>query len=285
MNTFIKSHGLGNSYVIFDQSNIDFDLSADNIRKICSVETGIGSDGILIKVSSEKADFGVRIFNPDGSEAEKSGNGIRIFGKFLYDYGYSNCDNFSVETAGGIVEINLLEKKENKVSLLKAAMGQAEFNPRLIPVVLNGKEVLNYKINIFDESFEINCVSIGNPHCVVFQDKLEEAKIKRFGPLIENHPLFPSKINVQFVKIRNRRKVDILIWERGAGFTQASGSSACAVVAVGKKLGMLEDKVHLNMPGGQLFVEIKPDWNIYLTGPVEEICHGKLNQSFFEENR
>lgn len=281
MNTFIKSHALGNSYIVFDQSNIDFEINPENIRKICSVETGIGSDGVLLKVPSNKVEFGLRIFNPDGSEAEKSGNGLRIFGKFLYDYGFSNCDHFSVETPGGIAEITLLEKQQNKVYLLKAAMGQAIFDPTFIPVVLNGKSVLNYRINLFETEFHINCVSVGNPHCVIFQDELDEQKIRKFGPLLENHPLFPSKINVQMAKVLSKNEVDMLIWERGAGYTTASGSSSCAVAAIGHKLGLLDQSVTLNMPGGRLSVELTDDWEIYLTGPVEEICEGKLNVGFF----
>jgi diaminopimelate epimerase len=284
MNTFIKSHALGNSYIVLDQSNIDFELTPDRIQKLCSVETGIGSDGILLKVPSSKAEFGVRIFNPDGSEAEKSGNGLRIFGKFLYDYGFSNRDSFAIETPGGIVDIDILEKRKNKVWLLKAAMGQAEFNPRLIPVVLNGNTVLNHHIRLSNDDFRINCVSIGNPHCIIFQEELDEAKLRKYGPLLEKHPLFPSRINVQFARIRSKNEVDILIWERGAGYTTASGSSSCAVAAVGRKLGLLDQSVLLNMPGGQLSVEMTDDWQVYLTGPVEEICQGKLNGFFFTKN-
>jgi diaminopimelate epimerase len=282
MNTFIKAHGLGNSYIVFDQSNIDFEISASKIRKICSTELGIGSDGVLLKVSSEHAEFGLRIFNPDGSEAEKSGNGIRIFGKYIYDYGFSNKDNFSIETPGGIVEVSILEKKRNKVSILRAAMGKAIFDPRLIPVVLSGKSILQHKIKVLGEEFEINCVSMGNPHCVIFQDELDVDKIKKFGPLLENHPIFPSKINVQFARINSDSEAEILIWERGAGYTLASGSSSCAVAAIGHKLGLLRKKINLRMPGGELQVEIKDDWSVFLTGPVEEICRGKLNDSFFE---
>lgn len=281
MNTFIKAHGLGNSYIVFDQSNIDFEISVPKIKKICSTELGIGSDGVLLKVPSQRAEFGLRIFNPDGSEAEKSGNGIRIFGKYIYDYGFSNKDNFSIETLGGIVEVSILEKKRNKVSILTAAMGNATFDPRLIPVVLSGKSILKHKINILEEEFEINCVSMGNPHCVIFQDELDVDKIKKFGPLLENHALFPSKINVQFAKIKSDNEAEILIWERGAGYTLASGSSSCAVAAVGHKLGLLKKQVKLTMPGGELKVEIRNDWSIFLTGPVEEICRGKLNDSFF----
>lgn len=282
MNTFIKAHGLGNSYIVFDQSNIDFEISAAKIRKICSTELGIGSDGVLLKVPSPHAEFGLRIFNPDGSEAEKSGNGIRIFGKYIYDYGFSNKDNFTIETLGGIVEVSILEKKKNKVSILTAAMGKANFDPQLIPVVLTGKSILKHKINLFEEEFEINCVSMGNPHCVILQDELDEEKIKKFGPLLENHPLFPSKINVQFARIISDQEAEILIWERGAGYTLASGSSSCAVAAVGHKLGLLKNKVNLLMPGGELQVEIKDDWSLFLTGPVEEICRGKLSDGFFE---
>ena len=276
MNRFIKSHGLGNSYLVFDQEQIDFEMTPENIIRLCSVNMGVGSDGILLKVPSQNADFGMRILNPDGSEAEKSGNGLRIFGKFLFDYGYTAKEKFSVETPGGIVQIDVLKKRQGKAHLLKAAMGKAIFDPRFIPVVLKKPSVLGHKLTVSGEEFRIHCVSIGNPHCVILEEKLQEKKVRKFGPLIENLPIFPSKINVQFARILNPGEAEILIWERGAGYTTASGSSSCAVAAIGKKLGLLGNDVNIHMPGGQLKVQLNDDWEVYLTGPVEQVFEGHL---------
>ena len=276
MNRFIKSHGLGNSYLVFDQERIDFDMTQETIIRLCSLNFGIGSDGILLKVPSQVADFGMRILNPDGSEAEKSGNGLRIFGKFLFDYGYTGQDSFTVETPGGIVRIDVLETTKGKATMLKVAMGKAVFDPRFIPVVLKKPSVLGHPLNIGDEIFRIHCVSIGNPHCVILDETLQEKKVRKYGPQIENHPWFPSKINVQFAKIRNDREADALIWERGAGYTQASGSSSCAVAAIGKKLGLLGNDVTIHMPGGKLHVHLSDDWDVFLTGPVDQVFEGKL---------
>ena len=274
MNEFVKSHGLGNSYIIVEDQNIDFELNVHNISKICSVRQGIGADGILVKVNSQKADFGLRIFNSDGSEAEKSGNGVRIFSKYLFDHKFTGAEKFTIDTLGGIVDIQILETKRNKASLLKAGMGNATFKASKIPVSLNENEIIEHELRIGDQKFIINCVSIGNPHCVIFGDKLNPDYVKRWGPVLENHPLFPERINVQFAKIVSKNSVDILIWERGSGYTSASGTSSCAVVAVGMKRGLLNHSVNVLMPGGKMLVDIEKDWSLKLTGPVEQVCTG-----------
>jgi len=265
-----------------DSENINFNLNTEAIRTICDVHYGVGSDGILLKVSSEKADFGLKIFNPDGSEAEKSGNGLRIFCKFLYDYGFTRSKVFSVETKGGIVKAKVEEIKKGKAKVITIDMGKAEFRSEKIPVECEKDECIAEKIKVNGREFEINCVSVGNPHCVIIVDELKEEDVKKYGSLIEKLPIFPNRVNVQFAKPISRSKVEIRIWERGTGYTLASGSSSCAVASVMVKKGLTDRDVTVVMPGGELKISIDENWNIRMTGEVQEICNGKLSDELIE---
>ena len=282
-NFFVKSHGLGNDYIVLDSENITFDLNKKAINTICDVHYGIGSDGILLKVPSKKADFGLKIFNPDGSEAEKSGNGLRIFCKFLYDYGFTNGKReFKVETKGGIVNAKIEEEKNKRAKIITIDMGKATFKTSEIPVNIKEDECLNYPIKIEDREFKINCVSVGNPHCVIIVDSLDDEEVKKYGKLIENYNVFPNRTNVQFVKPIDRSNAEIRIWERGAGYTLASGSSSSAVAAVLYKKGLIDNKVTIKMPGGELKIALDKEFNIKMTGQVQEICTGKLSEETIE---
>ena len=282
-NFFVKSHGLGNDYIVLDSDKIDFELTQDLIKKICDVHYGIGSDGILVKYNSDVADFKLRIFNPDGSEAEKSGNGLRIFCKFLYDYGYIDKEEFTVETKGGIVKAKIEEKNRfGKAKIITVDMGKAIFNAKQIPINTDKEEFISEKITVGDKEFEVSCVSVGNPHCVIIKENLDEEEIKKYGPMIENHPLFPNRINVQFVKPISRNEAQILIWERGAGFTYASGSSSCGVASVLVKKGLADREIKIKMIGGELKISIDEDWNIKMTGEVQEICSGYISRELLE---
>lgn len=280
-NFFVKSHGLGNDYIVVDSNLISFEITPEIVRKICDVHYGIGSDGLLVKYESDIADFMLRIFNPDGSEAEKSGNGLRIFCKYLFDYGYTSKKEFTVQTKGGVVKAKIEEEKDGRAKVITVDMGKAVFKPHDIPVNINTEECIDIELEIEDRIFKASCVSVGNPHCVILVDNLKEEDIKKYGPMIENHPLFPNRTNVQFVKPKSRQEVDILIWERGAGYTLASGSSSCAVASVMVKKGLTDKKVKVNMPGGQLVIEVGEDFSIRMTGPVQEICSGVLSDEFF----
>jgi diaminopimelate epimerase len=282
-NFFVKSHGLGNDYIVLDSDKIEFELTQDLIKKICDVHYGIGSDGILVKYDSDVADFKLRIFNPDGSEAEKSGNGLRIFCKFLYDYGYTDKEEFTVETKGGIVKAKIEEKnKFGKAKIITVDMGKAIFSAKQIPVNTDKEEFISEKIAVGDKEFEVSCVSVGNPHCVILKENLDEEEIKKYGPMIENHPHFPNRINVQFVKPLSRNEAQILIWERGAGFTYASGSSSCGVASVLVKKGLADREITIKMIGGDLKISIDEDWNIKMTGEVQEICSGYISRELLE---
>lgn len=280
-NFFVKAHGIGNEYITLDQDNIDFELNTEIIKKLCNIHFGIGTDGILLKVPSRKAEFGLRIYNPDGSEAEKSGNGLRIFSKYLYDYGFSSRKDFSIETPGGIVKSHVIEEKNGKAFMIKVDMGKSIFRASQIPVIWPKEECFGEPLVIEDKTFTIHCVSVGNPHCVVLVDQLDVEETKHYGPLIENHPMFPNRINVQFVKVLSRSEVQVLIWERGAGYTLASGSSSCAIASAMIKKGLTDRSLTIKMPGGTIQVEIDESWNIEMTGEVREIASGTLSDELF----
>ncbi len=281
MNFFVKAHGLGNEYIVFDQAAIDFELSKERIIQLCNIHVGIGSDGILLKVPTGKADFGLRILNPDGSEAEKSGNGLRIFAKYLFDYGFTGKHHFTIDTLGGVVTAHVLELVDGKAFMIRVDIGKANFLSAEIPVTFSKEECFNEPVSIAGNEYRFHCVSVGNPHCVVLREKLDEEEIKRVGTLIENHPMFPNRINVQFVKVISRNEVEALIWERGAGFTQASGSSSSAIAAVMIRRGLTDRDISVKMPGGFLKLEVDEGWNIRLTGEVREIASGILSRELF----
>lgn len=282
-NGFIKSHGLGNEYIVFDRASISFPINEKSIKILCNIHFGIGSDGILLLTPTQNADFGFHIYNPDASEAEKSGNGLRIFAKFLYDYGYTKKKLFTIETLGGIVTAVIEQTKNGLATLVTIEMGKATFKSAEIPVNCNQIECLNFSLTIDEKTYLINCVSVGNPHCVIFKGHLSEEEIKTFGPKIENHPMFPNRINVQFVKPISRNEAEILIWERGAGFTMASGSSSSAVACVLRKKNYIDNDVTIKMPGGTLKLNVDENFNIILTGEVKQIAEGTLSPEMLEE--
>jgi diaminopimelate epimerase len=260
---YVKSHGLANDYLVMDPKDLPFTLTPDAVRLICDRNRGVGSDGILVVSPGAGADFGVRILNPDGSEAEKSGNGVRIFAKFLREHGYTTKDRFSLHTLGGRVTC-ALEHEEGRVAQITVDMGKARFDD-LESIDVDGTRIA------------VTSVSVGNPHCVVIVPDLSQVDVRGLGPKIENHRAFPNRTNVQFAQIVSRHEVRIEIWERGAGYTLASGSSSCAVAAACHRLGLVDRDMTITMPGGQLHISISAEGEIRMRGPVEEICSGDLS--------
>jgi len=281
LNQFVKSHGLGNDYIVLDQAQLSFPLTTGAVRTICDYHFGVGSDGILLVVPGVGADFGVRIFNPDGSEAEKSGNGIRILAKFLYDHGYAPRPDFTIATLGGIVRARL-DLDGDRVRMITADMGRATFVSGEIPVTGPRREVVREALEVAGKRLIVTCVSIGNPHCVILTDTLDLDEVKRLGPKIEHHPSFPNRINVQFAKVLRRDRVAVEIWERGAGYTLASGTSSCAVASACVKNGLTDRTVTIQSPGGELVVAVADNWDLTLTGPVSEICRGTLSADLLQ---
>ncbi|HET7854209.1 MAG TPA: diaminopimelate epimerase [Candidatus Methylomirabilis sp.] len=282
MTRFVKSHGLGNDYIVLNEADLDFRITPEAVRRLCHRHYGVGSDGILLLAGPQTAPFVLRIFNPDGTEAEKSGNGIRIFAKYLFEHGYTHEKTFYIETKGGLVRVTL-EGDRDRVTTVTVEMGRASFRSHDIPVTGEEREVVNEELRVDGARFQFTAVSMGNPHCVIPVDHLEPEEVRRLGPQIEHHPVFPNRTNVQFAKVRSRDRVTILIWERGAGYTLASGSSACAVAAACRRLGLTDDRVTIQMPGGDLDITIRPEWEITLRGPVSEVCTGTLSADLIDE--
>ena len=271
---FRKYHGLGNDYLVIDPNVYDVDLTPDAIRLICNRNFGIGADGILYGPIRSGGNLNLRIFNPDGSEAEKSGNGLRIFAKYLFDNKYVERRNFSIKTLGGIVEAYI---ENDSVNLIKINMGRITFNSTEIPVIGGEREVVNEELQINGVKYKVTCLSIGNPHCVILMNEVTEQKAKELGPKVENHSMFPNRINMQLLKVIDRANIEIRIWERGAGYTLASGSSSCAAAGASRRLGLVDNRINVKMPGGTLFVEICENDEVYLTGEVEGVFAGRFH--------
>jgi diaminopimelate epimerase len=268
---FRKYHGLGNDYLVIDPNVYDVDLTPESVRLICDRNFGIGADGILYGPVKNGDNLSVRIFNPDGSEAEKSGNGLRIFAKYLYGNKYVDKKNFSIETLGGVVEAYI---EDDKANLIKIDMGKITFISTRIPVGGEEREVVDEELEINRIKYKVTCLSVGNPHCVIPMDSVTERKARELGPLVENHTVFPNRINMQLLKVIDRTNIEIRIWERGAGYTLASGSSSCAAAGAAYKLGMVDNKINVKMPGGSLLVEICDNNEVYLTGELEGVFEG-----------
>ncbi len=271
---FAKYHGLGNDYVVIDSKTFGTRLTPARIRRLCHRNTGLGSDGILALTPSRRADFGLRIFNPDGSEAEKSGNGLRILSRFLYDFGYTRRKIFSIDTKGGLVSAEL-SFRGKEVSRVSVDMGQATFWSDEIPVRGPRREVIDEQLVVGSRTLRVTCVSVGNPHCVIFVPELSPHELQKFGALIEHHSSFPRRSNVQFARVASPTLIDVLIWERGAGETAASGSSACAVAAAAHRNGLAGRRVQVRMPGGKLSIEISDDFALRMTGPSTPVYRGR----------
>ena len=287
-NQFLKGHGLGNDYIALDPANLTFTLTPRIIRTICDRNWGIGSDGILAFQPSIKADFGLRIYNPDGSEAEKSGNGLRIFGCYLYATRKTKKRKFSVQTKGGIVQIKLELNGNGHVDGATVDMGLASFLPRDLPCSLRVPELIQQPVKAADQSLRFTGVSVGNPHCVVFKKrggKWTREDLLRIGPDLEHHPTFPKRTNVQLAVPTGPHTISILIWERGAGETQASGSSACAVASAGVRLGLVKSPVTIKAPGGTLEITVDPLYNLTMKGAVAEVARGEISQAFIDSLR
>jgi diaminopimelate epimerase len=277
---FHRYHGLGNDYIVIDPRETTIKLDEAKIKLICHRNFGVGSDGILYGPVIKKGLFKLRIFNPDGSEAEKSGNGLRIFSRYLWDVGLVRKKPFIINTLGGNVKSEIL----NNGDMVRIEMGKVSFLASDIPVQGEPGEVINRDFMIKGRSFRYCAANIGNPHCVVLCDELSPELAKEYGPFIETHPIFPRRTNVQFMKVLDKNNIQIEIWERGAGYTLASGSSSTASAAVAYKLGLCGNKVIVNMQGGKLNLEFTDDFQATMTGPVVAVCNGVIRNDFFKKS-
>ncbi|MBW2059305.1 MAG: diaminopimelate epimerase [Deltaproteobacteria bacterium] len=274
MSDFYKYHGLGNDYLVVDPAKFNLEVTAESVRLICDRNRGVGSDGILYgPLIDEDGSISVRIYNPDGSEAEKSGNGLRIFSRYLHEAGYVSSQDFEINTQGGRVSVHL---DSPDARLMTVSMGRLTFRSREIPVRGPEREVLEEPLEVNGRKLEISAASIGNPHCVVLCDRVDRNLAHQLGPLLERHPLFPRRTNVQFMEILDRRNIKIEIWERGAGYTLASGSSSCAAAGVAYRLGRCDPEIQVHMPGGTLHVFLSPDFSVRMRGEVSAVFEGRF---------
>jgi diaminopimelate epimerase len=276
---FTKMHGLGNDFIIINTINQRTDNlnSFDLAKNLCHRHFGIGADGLILVEESKNSDIKMRIINSDGSEAEMCGNGIRCFSKYLYENDILNKEVFSVETKAGVIVPSLIIK-DGKVIGIEVDMGIPILERKDIPMKGNPSDlVISEKLTINGSSFNITCVSMGNPHAVIFVDNLQDINLETLGPLFENHPIFPEKINTEFIQIKNRNEAFMLVWERGAGKTMACGTGACASVVAGVLNNKLNRKAKIHLPGGTLSVEWQEtDDHIVLTGPSKNVFHGEI---------
>jgi len=279
---YVKYHGLGNDYLVLRPADVSGDLDPGKIRRICDRNYGIGSDGILLgPLQSDTGDFRVRILNPDGSEAEKSGNGLRIFSRFLWDLGVVSENRFTVETLGGTVVCHVHSGRK----MVTVEMGEVSFLSMEIPVVGEEREVLREHMDIAGTTFEYCAATVGNPHCVILRKEISPELAMHYGPLIETDQRFPNRTNVQFLKIMDRANIRIEIWERGAGYTLASGSSGTAAAAVAFRLGLCDPAITVHMPGGRLAIQFAPNFAATMTGPVTRVREGVMDPEMFAEER
>ena len=275
---FFKFQALGSDYLVLDPTLAAFEMTPRFAQALCDRRHGIGSDGILLgplPVPGDPHAFGMRIFNPDGSEAEKSGDGLRIFARYLLGAGHAKDTGCRIHTAAGDAEVRFLAQDG---SLVQVDMGKPSFRAGDIPFtgIAAHLEVLETPLFLPSGPITITALSLGNPHCVLFPGEVSPANARRLGAQIEKHPEFPERVNVQLVEVVDRRRIRIEIWERGAGYTPASGSSAAAAAAC-RRLGLVEDHVTVTMPGGSLDIEFTAEGQILMTGPVQPVFKGTLH--------
>ena len=277
---FVKMHGLGNDYVYMDAINQIIKDRNELAKKVSDRHFGIGSDGLILICKSNIADFRMQMFNSDGTEAEMCGNGIRCVGKFVYDNGFTNKKNLTIETLAGIKKLELITKKE-KVEAVKVDMGEPILEPEKIPVISKEIPVNDLNLNIIDKNLKFTCVSMGNPHAITFIDEnVNEFDVEKYGRLVEINEVFPKKTNVEFINIINKNKIKMRVWERGAGETLACGTGACASAVAAIINGYTDRNIIVELLGGTLEIEWnKNDNHIYMTGPAKIVFKG-----FYEES-
>ncbi len=272
---FTKMHGLGNNYIYLNCLEASPENPEDLAIKVSDRNFGIGSDGLVLIMGSEQADFRMRMFNSDGSEAQMCGNAVRCVAKYLYEKNLTKLTSIKLETKAGIKILNL-KLKNNLVTEVSVDMGAPILKSKLIPVASEEPQLTNYPIEFFGEQFKVNAVSMGNPHLVIFVPEITDRLVLQLGPKIEHHPLFPERINVEFAKIINRQTIAMRVWERGSGETQACGTGACAV-AVASALNNLSDRqVTIKLLGGDLDINWQENDHVIMTGPAEFVCDGEF---------
>ena len=277
-----RYHGLGNDYLVFDPNHNELKLDEANVKMLCDRNEGLGADGVLEGTILKEDGMHVKVWNPDGSESETSGNGVRIFAKYLKDASYVQKKNFKLYTGNGPVEVTFLNEDGSR---LRVSMGKLSFWSDEIPVIGERREVINEDMVFGRTLYPVTCVSIGNPHCVIPMREISKPLVCKIGDYSEIARYFPNRINTQIMQVIDKENIAIEIFERGAGYTRASGTGACAAAGVAYKLGLTNSKVIVHMPGGELQVEVEDDWNVYMTGDVFYIAKVTLSNEFAERLR
>jgi len=269
--SFTKMHGIGNDFIVIDcrKTALSSQLSALS-KRLCNRRFGIGADQILLLHNSDKADFRMSIFNADGSEVEMCGNGIRCFAKYIWDRKLSSKQALEIETPAGII------RPERAGNLVKVDMGVPILEGRQIPVKLDGV-IQEFPLKILDKKFKITCVSMGNPHAVIFVDDVAGFDVAKYGPVIENHELFPKRVNVEFIQVISPGTVLMRVWERGSGETLACGTGASAAAVASNLTGRSRKRVKVRLPGGDLRIELHKNGHVYMTGPAVEVFEGRIH--------
>lgn len=273
-----KYQGLGNDYLILDAVRNRVQLQGKKAALLCQRGFGLGADGVLYGPVQINGKMGVHIFNADGSESPISGNGVRIFAKYLIDQGYVKGSKFDIETMAGTIEVEVMNARATE---FRVKMGKASFISEEIPVTGEKREIINETFTFNEKEYKATCLTVGNPHCIIFADKVSKEAVKELGPYVENADEFPNRMNLQLCRLIDRGNLDIEIWERGSGYTKASGTGSCAAAAAAYRLGLVESRINVNQPGGMIQINIKEDGTIYMTGTVGFIADISIAQSFF----
>ncbi len=274
---FTKMHGLGNDYVYVDCFKETVENPPEVARKVSDRHFGIGSDGLILIKPSQVADFCMDMYNADGSQAEMCGNGIRCVAKYVYDYGLTDKTSISIETLAGVKYLDL-QVENGKAVMITVNMGSPIMEPAQIPVVSEKEQIVDEPIMVGDETYKMTCVSMGNPHCIVFVKNTKNFPLDKIGPLFENHEVFPKRVNTEFVEIIDRKTVNMRVWERGSGETLACGTGACATTVACILNGFTDDEITLHLLGGDLRVRWDRDENlIYMTGPATVVFDGEIS--------
>lgn len=274
---FTKMHGLGNDYIYFDCT----EKSIENPNKLAELLShrnfGVGGDGIVLIMRSDIADFRMRMFNLDGSEGKMCGNATRCIGKYVYEKGLTNKTNITLETLSGIKKLNLTVEK-GKVTQISVDMGKAELTCSKIPVLYDKEKLIGETVEIADNNEKITCVSMGNPHCVLFKENISELNLEKIGPVFENADIFPDRVNTEFVEVINSKYVRMRVWERGSGETMACGTGACAVVVAAVENGFCErnENITVELLGGKLSICYRTDGTVIMSGTATFVFDGEL---------
>ena len=273
---FTKMHGLGNDYVYIDAINQKIENESSLAKFVSNRHFGVGSDGLILICKSEIADFKMRMFNSDGSEAEMCGNGIRCVGKFVYDKGLTNKTTVKIETLAGIKTL-ILNTKDGKVETARVDMGEPILEAEKIPLISTDKPVKNLELEAENKKFKFTCVSMGNPHAITIVENTKEFDVEKYGKVLEIDKAFPKKANIEFAQIIDRQNINMRVWERGAGETLACGTGACATAVACNLNGLTDRKVNIELLGGTLNIEWnEKDNHVYMTGPAVTVCDGEL---------